>query len=69
MTVMSKCVEGIEQIVVDDYAMPGQSSLRLGHSKKFYKKRLNKDVKKYSFHDRVMDEWSALPEVVCVCQK
>ncbi len=45
--------------------IPSQSSLR-GHSKKLYKKRLKKDVKKYSFPDRAIDKWNALPEVVCV---
>ncbi len=48
------------------YVIPSQSSLR-GHSKKLYKKRLKKDVKKYSFPDRAIDKWNALPEgVVCV---
>ncbi len=32
-----------------------------------YKKRLKKDVKKYSFPDRAIDKWNALPEeVVCI---
>ncbi len=48
-----------------EYVIPSQSSLR-GHSKKLYKKRLKKDVKKYSFPDRAIDERNALPEVVCV---
>ncbi len=62
-----KCVEGIEKIdVVNEYVIPSQSSLR-GHSKKLYKKRVKKDVKKYSFPDRAIDKWNALPEeVVCV---
>ncbi len=38
-----------------------------GHCKKLYKKRLKKDVKKYSFPDTATDKWNALPEeVVCV---
>ncbi len=62
-----KCVEGLEKIDVNEYVIPSKSSLR-GHSKKLYKKRLKKDVKKYSFpDDRVIDKWSAIPEeVVCV---
>ncbi len=61
-----KCVKGIEKIDVNEYLIPSQSSLR-GHSKKLYKKRLKKDVKKYSFPDRAIDKWNALPEeVVCV---
>ncbi len=61
-----KCVEGIGKIDINEYVIPSQSSLR-GHSKKPYKKRLKKDVKKYSFPDRAIDKWNALPEeVVCV---
>ncbi len=61
-----KCVERMEKIDVKEYVIPTQSSLR-GHSKKLYKKRLKKDVKKYSFPDRAIDKWNALPEeLVCV---
>ncbi len=60
-----KCVEGIENIDVKECVIPSQSSLR-GHSKKLYKKRQKKNVKKYSFPDRPIDKWNALPEVVRV---
>ncbi len=61
------CVEGIEKLDVNEYVIPSQSTLR-GHSKKLYKKSLKKDVnKKYSFPDRAIGKWNALPEeVVCV---
>ncbi len=56
----------MEKMDVNEYLIPSQSSLR-GHSKKLYKKRLKKDVKKYSFSDRPIEKWNALPEeVVCV---
>ncbi len=48
-----KCVVGIETIDVNEYIIPSKSTLR-GHSKKLYKKRLKKDVKKYSFPDRAI---------------
>ncbi len=67
MIMMYKCVEGLKKIDVNEYLIPSKSSLR-GHSKKLYKKRLKKDVKKYSFPDRAIDQWNALPEEV-VCQK
>ncbi len=54
-----KCVEGMEKMDVNEYVIPSQTSLR-GHSKKLYKKRLKKDVKKYSFRDRAIDKWNAL---------
>ncbi len=58
--------EGIEKVDINKYVIPSQSSLR-GRRKKLYKKRLKKDVKKYSFPDRAIDEWNPLPEeVVCV---
>ncbi len=45
MIMTYKYVEGIENMDVNEYVLPSQSSLR-GHSKKLYKKRLKKDVKK-----------------------
>ncbi len=65
MIMLYKCVEGMEKIGVKEYVTPSQSSLR-GHSKKLYKKRLKKEVKKYSFPDRAIDKWNAMPEIVCV---
>ncbi len=55
---------------VNEYVVPSQTSLR-GHSKKLYKKRLKKDVKKYSFPDRVKDKWNApaTRRRSSVCQK
>ncbi len=51
---------------MNTYIIPSQTSLR-GHSKKLYKKRLKKDVVKYSIPDRAIDKWNTLPgEVVCV---
>ncbi len=55
MIMMYKCMEGLEKIDVNEYLIPSKSSLR-GHSKQLYKKRLKKDVKKYSFPDRARDK-------------
>ncbi len=58
-------LEGIEKTDINEYVIASQSPLR-EHSKKLYKKRLKKDVKKSSFPDRAIDKWNALPEqVVC----
>ncbi len=54
MIMLYKCAEGIENIDVNEYVIYSQTSLR-GHIKKIYKKRLKKDVKKYSFPDRAID--------------
>ncbi len=67
MIMLYKCVEGIEKTNINEYVIPSQRSSR-GQSKKLYKKILKKDVKKYSFPDRAIDKWNALPEEV-VCQK
>ena len=41
-----------------------QESVTRGHSLKLYKKRVNKDVLKFSFGHRVIEEWNKLPEEV-----
>jgi hypothetical protein len=41
-----------------------QESVTMGHSLKLYKMRVNKDVFKFSFGHRVIDEWNKLPEEV-----
>ena len=35
-----------------------------GHSMKLYKERVNRDVLKYSFANRVIEQWNKLPEDV-----
>ena len=39
-------------------------SVTRGHSLKLYKQRVNKDVFKFSFGHRVINEWNKLPEEV-----
>ena len=39
-------------------------SVTRGHSLKLYKQRVNKDVFKFSFGHRVIDDWNKLPEEV-----
>ncbi len=56
--------KGMEKVDVKEYVISSQSSFR-GHSKKLYKKRLKKDVKKYSFNDGAIDTWNPLPEILC----
>ena len=35
-----------------------------GHSMKLYKDRVNRDVLKFSFANRVIEQWNKLPETV-----
>ena len=65
MIMLYKCVEGKEKIDRNEYIIPTQLPSR-GHSKKLFKKRLKKDVRKFSFPHRAIDQWNVLPEeVVC----
>ena len=57
MIMLYKCVEGKEIIDINEYIVPRQSYSR-GHNEKLYKKRLRKDVKKFSFPDRAIDQWN-----------
>ena len=38
-----------------------------GHNMKLYKYRFSKDVAKFSFVNRVIDEWNALPQEAIDC--
>ena len=51
-----KCVEGKEKIDSNEYIIPTQLASR-GHSKKLYKKRLKKDVRKLNFSRRTIDQY------------
>ena len=35
-----------------------------GHSKKIQKKRGDKDVRKFNFSNRIIDQWNSLPEQI-----
>ena len=35
-----------------------------GHSMKLYKDRVNRDVSKFSFANKVIEQWNKLPETV-----
>ena len=59
-----KCVEGKEKIDRNEHIIPTQLPSR-GHGKKLYKRRLKKDVRKFSSPRRAVDQWNALSEEVC----
>lgn len=58
-----KILKGLEGIRGDSFFKIRCSKTR-GHSMKLYKERVNKDVLKYSFGNRVIDTWNSLPEEV-----
>ena len=56
-----KCTTKIIDIDKKDFTKPGNRRTR-GHSKKLQKKKVKKDVKKYSFPNRYIKPWNSLPE-------
>ena len=72
-TLTAGCLENTHHIIqiikryegLDERAFfKRQESVTRGHSLKLYKMRVNKDVFKFSFGHRVIDEWNKLPEEV-----
>jgi hypothetical protein len=58
-----KILKGFEDIDENIFFKRHVSNTR-GHSLKLYKDRVNKDVLKYSFANRVVEKWNKLPEKV-----
>lgn len=58
-----KILKGLEGLKEDSFFTRGGGTSR-GHSSKLFKNRFNLDVRKYSFSNRVINEWNILPESV-----
>jgi hypothetical protein len=58
-----KILKGFEGIEEQLFFKRHISNTR-GHSMKLYKERVNRDVLKYSFANRVIEQWNKLPEDV-----
>jgi hypothetical protein len=58
-----KILKGFEAINGDIFFKVQHSKTR-GHSMKLYKERVNKNVLKFSFGNRIIDKWNKLPEEV-----
>ena len=58
-----KILKGFKGINGDSF-FKVQCSKTRGHSLKLFKARVNKDVLKFSFGNRVMENWNKLPEEV-----
>jgi ribonucleases P/MRP protein subunit RPP40 len=58
-----KILKGFEGLREDSFFRVQCTKTR-GHSLKLYKERVNKDVLKFSFGNRVIDQWNNLPEEV-----
>jgi hypothetical protein len=58
-----KILKGLEGIHADSF-FKVQCTRTRGHSMKIYKKRVHKDILKFSFGNRVVNQWNNLPEEV-----
>ena len=56
-----KILKGFEGIEEKLFLKRHISNIR-GHSMKLYKDRVNRDILKYSFANRVIEQWNKLPE-------
>lgn len=65
MIMLFNCITGRVKIDKDDFLILNTRRTR-GHNKKLKVKRGDKDVKKYSFPNRIIESWNSLPnQVVC----
>ena len=56
-----KILKGIDNIEADIFFVPGNPRTR-GHSKKLYKPKCKKEVRKNVFSNRIIDNWNTLTE-------
>ncbi len=60
MIMIYKYVTGQEEIDKEDFITHAVNRTR-GHNMKLYKTREDKDARKYSFPNRVLEEWNKVP--------
>jgi hypothetical protein len=60
-----KILNNIDKVQYEQILPFNQTPTR-GHSKKLYKKNCRTNVRKYSFLQRVVDEWNKIPKKVIV---
>ena len=58
-----KILNNIDKVQYEQILPLSQTTTR-GHSKKLYKKNCRTNVRKYSFSQRVVDEWNKIPKKV-----
>ena len=61
-----KIINQIDRIDIENFFHFKSNSITRGHSLSLVKPRANSDIRKYSFSNRIVNEWNKLPEqVVC----
>ena len=61
-----KILKGFDNVNYVDILVSSSSNLR-GHSLKLFKARFVSDIGKYSFGNRIVDEWNLLNEEIVSC--
>jgi hypothetical protein len=63
-----KMFKGLEDISWEQFFELARISQLRGHRFKLFKRRFNLDVRKYSFSQRIIEEWNKLPEELIDCK-
>jgi ribonuclease P/MRP protein subunit RPP40 len=63
-----KMFKGLEDISRKHFFELARISQLRGHRFKLFKRRFNSDVRKYSFSQRIIEEWNGLPEELIDCK-
>ena len=63
MVEIYKILNNIDKVQYEQILPLSQTTTR-GHSKKLYKKNCRTNVRKYSFSQRIVDEWNKIPKKV-----
>jgi len=63
-----KIIKGMEGLRVSDFFDMDTLGITRGHKYKLHKRRFRSNVGKYSFGNRVVDEWNSLPEKVVMAE-
>ena len=59
-----KIINGIDRMDPDVFFTPSNTVSTRGHHLKLFKHRTNKDVRKFSFSQRIINDWNRLPNSV-----
>jgi hypothetical protein len=62
-----KYVEILKMWITSSFFRLSNTGLR-GRSLKMYKERARLDIRKFSFSNRIVDEWNKLTEEIVLCQ-
>ena len=62
-----KISNNLDRIDINNFFVQVKSTTR-GHCKKLFKKRYEKDIRKYTFSQRVIDDWNSLNNEIVLAE-